>query len=408
MRSWALLVTILALLAAACDSGGAIGEGSVKDKVPPSAFPAAPQVSPPKLTQLRHDGEVVLERHGGLVAANPTTGHTRKLVACPHIRLCILGPEFWSPDGTMLAYDISTCITYACGLLDGIWVKQAGQTPRQLTSSCSPALTPRCVGEEWAWSPTGDVLAYGRSVPTRCSPPTGPYGFVHCKDRNDQSELSLLDPESGQLTPLMRGRGRISDIAWSPDGTRIAFVDGAGINLISPTGGTHPRVIARGLGFAGSVTWSPDGTHIAFTAFQNSLPRIDIMNADGSDRRALVTGTKREYPDAPVWSPDSTRIAYVSTPRVVQFWVASVDGSSRTKVYEFGAHQHAEPAYDGPVWSPDGARIAFRAVRAGLYNADQASGKDPMWRLAYASGNGRPSRIDPLVVAGWQQRAPSR
>ena len=408
MRSSAFLVIFFALLLAACDSGGAVGEGSVKDKVPPSVFPAAPQVDPPKLRPLRHSGEVVLERHGGLVVANPRTGRTRKLAACPHVQLCILGPELWSPDDTMLAYDISTCITYACGLLDGIWVKQAGQAPRQLTSSCNPALTPRCVGEEWEWSPTRDVLAYSRSVPTRCSPPTGPYGYVHCQDRNDQSELSLLNPKNGQLTPLTHGSGRISDIAWSPDGSRITFVDETGIKLISVTGEGRPRVIARGLGFVGSVTWSPDGTHIAFTTStpKGHLTQIDVMNPDGSDRRALVIGTRSDFPTAAVWSPDSTRIAYVSTPRAVQFWVVSVDGSVRTNVSEFGAHQHAEPAYDGPVWSPDGTRIAFLAVRAGLYNADQAKGKDPMWRLAYASGTGRPSPIDPLVVAGWQQHAP--
>ncbi len=385
-----LVTTILVLLAAGCDSGGAVGEGSVKDKVPPAEYPTVPQGNHPRLSRLRHDGEIAVAGTAGLFAIDPKTGQTRKLAGCSSP--CeYVGGFAWSPDGTQIAYTVGTCVSNgACESAAGIWVKQAGEAPRQLTTRCNPTLMPPCAGEVWEWSPTGDLLAYSRTVETGGLRANG----TCCSNQGRESELSLLDPSDGRLTALTQGSGGISAVDWSPDGAEIAFGDGSGISVISPVNGSYPREIARNVGSVDSVVWSPDGAQIAFDTFQGDSSRIYVMNADGSARRQLADGAKFEGPGAPVWSPDSTRIAYVATPGKqyaygVQFFVVSADGSKRTAIYDSGCCPN--PYFDGPVWSPDGAQIAYKGVAA-------------KWRVARADGAGRASPVDNLVIEGWQQR----
>lgn len=395
MRRSTLTLLMLALLTAACDTGGAVGVGSVTDVVPPSKFILVPQGSgAPSLERLRRPGEIAVVSGRSMYATVPKTGHARKLADCPAHGECFIGHPSWSPNGTMVAYDVYTCITHGCGPLDGLWVKQKGQAPRQLTTQCNSAVVPPCTHESWQWSPTGDVLAYARVVSAPCSVSTGSDTSLRCPHRAPQSELSLLDPVNGRLTPLAEGHGAITELSWSPDGAQIAYLDSSGINVISSQGGRPRRIVRSAVG-ADSIEWSPNGTQIAYDAIRGSGSRIYVMNADGSDRSALVDGTTFSGPGAPAWSPDGSRIAYVTTPGKpnhygVQFWVVAADGSNRTKIYDSGCCPNPD-GFQGPVWSPDGNRIAYRGVA-------------PTWRLALANGKGQSRSIRALTVEGWQQQ----
>ena len=394
MRRTTLTLLLLTVLTAACDSGGAVGVVSVTDVVPPSKYILVPQGSgAPSLEPLRRPGEIAVVSGRSIYATVPNTGHTRKLAECPVRGECFIGVSGWSPDGTLLAYNVVTCITAGCGLADGIWVKQKGEAPRQLTTRCNPAVAPRCAGESWEWSPTADVLAYARDVQAPCSMSTGQDAFLRCPG-SVQSELSLIDPVTGRLTPLTNGRGGIGLVTWSPDGAEIAYLDSSGINVVSSRGGRR-RLIVRNVGSADSIVWSPNGSQIAYDTVRGSASHIYVMNADGSDRKSLDNGTAFSGPGAPAWSPDGSKIAYVTTPGRpdhygVQFWVVAANGHHRTKIYDSGCCPDPA-AFDGPVWSPDGSRIAYRGVA-------------PTWRMALANGRGRSSSIQALTVEGWRQR----
>jgi Tol biopolymer transport system component len=120
---------------------------------------------------------------------------------------------------------------------------------------------------------------------------------------------------------------------------------------------------------AGSHTWSLDGQHLAILSYWQS----------GSDDGALYAMTignpvihslngMLSNPRSPVWSPDSSRIAFVADhDGGGEIFVARVDGSG---LYNLSDH----PADDSaPAWSPDGRRLVFVSQRDGnseIYVAD--------------------------------------
>ncbi len=106
---------------------------------------------------------------------------------------------------------------------------------------------------------------------------------------------------------------------------------------------------------------SPDGTKIVYMRRFADLmsdkrdSNLWIINADGTEDRALTTGA---YADSsPRWSPDGTRILYVSDrDGKAQLYVRWMDTGQTAKLTDL------QYAPENPVWSPDGKEIAFSSL----------------------------------------------
>src|SRR2546425_10220397 len=107
---------------------------------------------------------------------------------------------------------------------------------------------------------------------------------------------------------------------------------------------------------------SPDGRQVAFvvTALSEDQDEyrsnIWVVDTTGGEPRRFTTGPKRDT--APRWSPDGSRLAFVSerdTDKKPQLYVLRTDGGEPRRLTDLAN------GISDPVWSPDGTRLAFVA-----------------------------------------------
>ena len=132
-------------------------------------------------------------------------------------------------------------------------------------------------------------------------------------------------------------------VAAPPSSSQLAFVRDGQIHLVNADGTGLVR-LSDGPGDA-DPAWSPDGRRIAFASHRNAATEIYVMDADGSKLVRRTTGA------APSWSPDGQWIVYGSGDLMLM--KADADGTSPIRFTDDGGWEaHA-------AWSPDGTRIAF-------------------------------------------------
>jgi len=109
---------------------------------------------------------------------------------------------------------------------------------------------------------------------------------------------------------------------------------------------------------------SPDGKKIVYVReFSDSLSdkrysNLWIVNADGSDHRALTSGNHADT--SPAWSPDGTRLAYLSDEDGRgQIYIRWMDSGQTARI------TNLEQSPAGIAWSPDGRMLSFTALVPG-------------------------------------------
>ena len=179
---------------------------------------------------------------------------------------------------------------------------------------------------------------------------------------NDAFSMSL---DGSALEPLVTTDAGETSLAWSPDGTRFAFIsmiDGNPELYVEDLDGHRARLTTTPDGYEADPSWSPDGQTIAFGRSNTlAFEGIYLIDPDGSDERFLANSAEGANPD---WSPDGTEIvmekrlipATLGAPDRSDLWIVDADGVGSRPLLTLGDSQ-VEPS-----WSPDGSTVVFRAV----------------------------------------------
>jgi Tol biopolymer transport system component len=154
--------------------------------------------------------------------------------------------------------------------------------------------------------------------------------------RPDGTGRRVIAPPPGVCCPQLP--------SLSPDGTKVAYFafpeaqddNGPGYEIyVSPTDRSGVAVdVSNNPGDDWWPVWSPDGTRIAFVSTDSDRPfgpgSLHAVNADGTGQIML---TPTDYASEPVWSPDGSRIAYTGVSGdQAHVFVANADGSGRVDV----------------------------------------------------------------------------
>ncbi len=337
---------------------------------------------------------------GSAAFAAPATGPSRVLTSADLFNLEAAADPQISPDARTIAYvrranDIMTDrIRSTIWLID---VASGQQTP--LVAGPGSHAQPR-------WSPDGRKLAYVSNA------------------EGDAAQLFVRWMATGATARVTGLLETPHGIAWSPDGSRIAYsilVPDAAATLgqapakpegakwaeplqvidtvvyrtdddgyakpgfdqifwVPAEGGAPVQLTFGAHNAGGRLAWSPDGRSLLFSANLNADWQRDIVDTDvhevALDDRSVRTLTHRKGPDnAPAVSPDGKLIAYVGFDdkylgyQNVQLSVMSRDGSG-SRVLTAALDR----SVGAPVWAPDGHSIyvdygdhgSVRIARVGL------------------------------------------
>ncbi|MFN4900692.1 MAG: Tol-Pal system beta propeller repeat protein TolB [Betaproteobacteria bacterium] len=147
--------------------------------------------------------------------------------------------------------------------------------------------------------------------------------------------------------------------------TRLAFVrrDDAVYSLVvSDADGQNTQIALRSKEPIISLTWSPDGTRLAYVSFEerNGINKpIVYVHTLATGRRAIIAN-ERGSNSAPAWSPDGNRLAVVLTrDGNSQIYIVNADGSGLRRL------SRSSGIDTEPTFTPDGREIFFTSDRGG-------------------------------------------
>lgn len=239
---------------------------------------------------------------------------------------------FWAPDGTRVALGGETC-----DRLDHLRVYD-------LHSSVITELAPSYPDAAVFISPDWQRIAYFREGP------------VYTADPAQRSTLYVASIDGSNEHPLLTDSLRRGYPSWSPDGQWIGYTargdaGGEGPPYLLRSDGAAPFVQLAEHGYTSG--WSPDSSKL-LVGTPDGLEAYDVRTGA---RDAIASGITYHA----AWSPDGSRVAYISPVSGENAALFIYDLSTKQTVRVTDATIYAAV----PVWSPDGADVAVLGIPGG-------------------------------------------
>jgi dipeptidyl aminopeptidase/acylaminoacyl peptidase len=261
-----------------------------------------------------------------------------------------------SPDAKLVAYVVTTIDQKKNRRDSSIWLLpvDGSATPRRLSAEGFSSNAPR-------WSPDGKTMAF---LSARSSDATG--------SDAPKSQIYLLPmTAAGEALPLTKLKNGVQSFQWSPDSTRLACVA-----LSGPSDAVAPADRKSDVRHYKHIRYKFNDTGW----FDDKRRHLWVVAVASAEAKQITDGQDWNDTD-PQWSPDSTRIAFVSDrsgkayddSENTDVWVIPAAGGTLVKVSD---HPFQD---EEPRWSPDGKEILFagqteRHQFAKLYVAPASGG----------------------------------
>ncbi len=298
----------------------------------------------------------------------------------------------FSPDGRRLAHgeaEGTPDTTYHDAALVISDVDAAGNASESMRIDVGGTFPPPCA----VWSADGRRVAFGVS-------PTSP--------GNDRSasanEVWIATVADGHVDVLSTQSA--TDLEWSPDGSQLAIASGqtdpvsgrslrdGSIRLYDADRGDMQTLVEPGPWGVWKLAWSPDGSRIAYQRGRSDGGEMDqeiwVVRVDGREEHRLTRQFGSIYGVGPVWSPTGDRIVYqrmkTAGTEAHDVVLMTPDGGSDLVLPDLrlpGDDASVSWRPDSVTWSPDGKELLYSAWISGrpgraLISRPLDPGSDPV------------------------------